>query len=191
MRVSKNTLLGIAGVVWCIAGVNIVNIGLGAYGSLDKAAPGLVLALAAASVAVCALFWGKVFSKMLGKHVVRIQAMGDEAQPVWRFFDAKSYLIMAVMMGGGHLAARVQPGVHMVHRGVLHGARRGARSRRRRLHRRLRALRRACGRALVRRRTWAGLPRPWFPCVHDSPAYGFHTIWIKLLATVSARASSP
>lgn len=101
MRVSKNTLLGIAGVVWCIAGVNIVNIGLGAYGSLDKAAPGLVLALAAASVAVCALFWGKVFSKMLGKHVVRIQAMGDEAQPVWRFFDAKSYLIMAVMMGGG------------------------------------------------------------------------------------------
>ena len=97
MRVSKELLLAIAGAVWCIAGANIVNIGLGAYAALDALRPVLLVG----SVVVFGLFWFGVFSKLLGKHVVRIGAMEPVAQPVWRFFDAKSYLIMAVMMGGG------------------------------------------------------------------------------------------
>lgn len=97
MRVSKELLLAIAGAVWCIAGANIVNIGLGAYAALDALRPALLVG----SVAVFALFWFGVFSKLLAKHVARIGAMEGALQPVWRFFDAKSYIIMAVMMSGG------------------------------------------------------------------------------------------
>ncbi len=38
---------------------------------------------------------------MLHKHIVRILGYRQEAQPFWRFFDTKSYIIMAIMMGGG------------------------------------------------------------------------------------------
>lgn len=97
MKVTKEWLLPIAGVVWSIAGFNITRLGIMAYG--EAVAP--VLALAVGSVAVFTVFWTRVFSKMLHKHIVRIQGYGQEAQPFWRFFDTKSYIIMAIMMGGG------------------------------------------------------------------------------------------
>lgn len=97
MKVTKEWLLLIAGVVWSIAGFNITRLGIMAYG--EAVAP--VLALAVGSVAVFTVFWTRVFSKMLHKHIVRIQGYGQEAQPFWRFFDTKSYIIMAIMMGGG------------------------------------------------------------------------------------------
>lgn len=38
---------------------------------------------------------------MLGKHVERILGYGDDRQPFWRFFDARAFIIMAVMMSVG------------------------------------------------------------------------------------------
>lgn len=35
------------------------------------------------------------------KHTKRIKGYREEYKPVWKFFDLKSYIIMAVMMGGG------------------------------------------------------------------------------------------
>ena len=95
--VGKEALLGIAGAVWCIAGLNIVRLGILAY--LEQSWP-LIMLLVAGSIAVFAVFWTKVFSKMLAKHVDRILAYADP-QPFWRFFDRQAFIIMAIMMTVG------------------------------------------------------------------------------------------
>ncbi|MDY2777716.1 MAG: hypothetical protein SOU51_05005 [Collinsella sp.] len=93
--VDKRVLLAIAGAVWCAAGFNIARIGAIAYLEQSHA---IVPALALGSVAVLAVFWIKVFSTMLGKHVARIEGYADALQPFWRFFDVPALLIMAFMM---------------------------------------------------------------------------------------------
>ena len=95
LHVHKNTLILIAGIVWAIAGFNIVRIGLIAYQGNFTWWRGLL------SIAVYAAFQVFVFGKMVKKHTDRIQRYEEERQNFFRFFDTKSYLIMAFMMGGG------------------------------------------------------------------------------------------
>lgn len=97
--VTKEVLLGIAGLVWCAAGFNIVRIGVSAYGEQSGAL--LIAGLIAGSVAVFLVFWTRIFSKLLGKHTDRIVGYGDARQPFWRFFDRQAFIIMAVMMAAG------------------------------------------------------------------------------------------
>ena len=52
------------------------------------------------SVAVFCAF-GLMFFKMSLKHTKRIKGYREAFRPIWHFFDLKSYVIMAVMMGGG------------------------------------------------------------------------------------------
>lgn len=52
------------------------------------------------SVAVFCAF-GLMFFKTSIKHTRHIKGYEEEFRPVWRFFNLKSYIIMAVMMGGG------------------------------------------------------------------------------------------
>ena len=94
--VSKRTLLFIAGLVWLAAGVNILRIGLKVLVPLFSGAAGrLLLALGLAAV-ICAAF-SLMFHRIVVKHTNRI--LGYETkQPVYRFFDGKSYLLMAFMM---------------------------------------------------------------------------------------------
>lgn len=90
--VRKNTLILIAGIVWAIAGFNIVRIGLVAYQGNLTWWRGLL------SVAVFAVFQAFIFGKMVKKHTERILQYEEERQNFFRFFDTKSYLIMAFMM---------------------------------------------------------------------------------------------
>ena len=92
LLVHKNTLILIAGIVWAIAGFNIVRIGLVAYQGNFTWWRGLL------SIAVYAAFQVFVFGKMVKKHTDRIQRYEEERQNFFRFFDTKSYLIMAFMM---------------------------------------------------------------------------------------------
>ena len=92
LHVHKNTLILIAGIVWAIAGFNIVRIGLIAYQGNFSWWRGLL------SIAVYAAFQVFVFGKMVKKHTDRIQRYEEERQNFFRFFDTKSYLIMAFMM---------------------------------------------------------------------------------------------
>ena len=92
LHVHKNTLILIAGIVWAIAGFNIVRIGLIAYQGNFTWWRGLL------SVAVYAAFQLFVFGKMVKKHTARILEYEEERQNFFRFFDTKSYLIMAFMM---------------------------------------------------------------------------------------------
>ena len=92
LHVHKNTLILIAGIVWAIAGFNIVRIGLIAYQGNFTWWRGLL------SIAVYAAFQIFVFGKMVKKHTQRILQYEEERQNFFRFFDARSYMIMAFMM---------------------------------------------------------------------------------------------
>lgn len=96
-RVKRNTLLLIAGLVWMAAGANILRIGVVEW-SGHWHWP-LVESLVA--VVVFSLFFRFVFFKMVDKHSRRIRGYQAEQIPVYRFFDGKSYLIMACMITFG------------------------------------------------------------------------------------------
>lgn len=95
-HVKKHNLLAIAGCVWLIAGFNVARLGVLSYVKLTSI-PFLYILL---SIAVFCTF-GFMFYKMSIKHRKRIKGYKEEFRPVWHFFDLKSYIIMAVMMGGG------------------------------------------------------------------------------------------
>lgn len=92
LLIHKNTLILIAGIVWAIAGFNIVRIGLVAYKG------NFIWWRAVLSVAVYAVFQLFIFGKMVQKHTNRILNYEEERQNFFRFFDTRSYLIMAFMM---------------------------------------------------------------------------------------------
>ena len=103
--VGNRTLLGIAGLVWLAAGVNILRIGVNAVlavigGGIGRTA---LMALLAA-VIFCAFHW--MFSRIVVKHTARIRGY-ETKQPFWRFFDGKSWLLMAFMMTLGITLRRV------------------------------------------------------------------------------------
>lgn len=95
MNVQRNTLLLIACLVWSVAGINILRIGLMAYPAY------LSVVNVALSFAVFGVFQAFVFGRLVRKHTDRIGSYLEERQFFLRFFDAKSFVIMAVMMTGG------------------------------------------------------------------------------------------
>ena len=97
-KVSKRTLLLIAGIVWLAAGGNIVWLGIQAFAQINMS---YVWAIILGAVVVFTLFHMKIFSKMVGKHSNRIAAYEDDKIGFWRFFDASGYIMMAIMMSGG------------------------------------------------------------------------------------------
>ncbi|MBF9314622.1 hypothetical protein GK675_02955 [Bifidobacteriaceae bacterium NR002] len=94
MKVQKNTLLLIACLVWSAAGFNILKIGLLAYQNYLQP---LNYAL---SLVVFAIFQFLIFGKLVKKHTQRILEY-KEKQFFLKFFDVKSFIIMAFMMTGG------------------------------------------------------------------------------------------
>jgi hypothetical protein len=95
LRCSRRTLLLLAGVVWTIAGVNILRIGVVCW--LRVATPRWMLAVGA--VAVFAAF-ALMFSRMFRRHCRRIRSRGSDNFP-WTFFPGRSWAIMAFMIALG------------------------------------------------------------------------------------------
>lgn len=98
LKISTDKLLLVAGIVWFVAGANIVNIGVAAY--LDESG-WIFWALVVGTLAIFTLFHIFVFTKMVGKHADRIRGYDEDKTHVLKFFDKKGYIMMAVMMGGG------------------------------------------------------------------------------------------
>ena len=95
MKVKRDTLLLIACLVWSAAGFNILRIGILAY-------PGyLSLLNYLLSLVVFAVFQVFIFGKLVKKHSARIGAYEEDCHFFLKFFDAKSFAIMAFMMTGG------------------------------------------------------------------------------------------
>ena len=97
--VSKRSLILIAGLVWLAAGVTILLIGAPDF----TASWGGQALYAIGAAAVFGVFAGLIFVPLVRKHTLRIAAIAETAVPAYRFFDGKSYAIMAFMMGGGIL----------------------------------------------------------------------------------------
>lgn len=95
MKVKRNTLLLLACLVWGAAGFNILRIGLAAYPAYRSA---LIFLL---SILVFSVFQIFIFGRLVKKHSARIGAYLEERHFFWKFFDGKSFAIMAVMMTGG------------------------------------------------------------------------------------------
>ena len=93
--VKRNTLLLLACLVWSAAGFNILRIGLSAYPTYRALANYLLSAVA------FAVFQKFIFGKLVKKHTARIRAYEEERHFFLKFFDLKSFAIMAVMMSGG------------------------------------------------------------------------------------------
>ncbi len=97
VTVSKNHLVLIAGVVWCLAGAMVCVVGLPLEFELAPAH----LFMYPLAVAIFLAFYFLVFSRLVRKHTGRIRERPEERLPVWTFFDASSWVVMAVMMVGG------------------------------------------------------------------------------------------
>jgi len=95
MKVKPENLLLIACIVWSIAGCNILIIGINAYPAYLTF---LNLLLSAVVFTVFQLF---IFGKLVKKHHARILGYEDERQYFFKFFDVKSFVIMAIIMSGG------------------------------------------------------------------------------------------
>jgi hypothetical protein len=93
----KNQLVLIAGLVWCAAGTMVTVIGLPLELGL---APEHLILLPLTGLIFLA-FYFLVFSRLVRKHTRRIRARAEDRLPFWHFFNASSWAVMAVMMGGG------------------------------------------------------------------------------------------
>ena len=94
MKVKRNTLLLIAALVWSAAGFNILRIGLLAYPPYRTIVNYLL------SAVVFTVFQIFIFGRLVNKHTARISTYEEELHLFLKFFDVKSFIIMAVMMTG-------------------------------------------------------------------------------------------
>ena len=97
--VSRNTLLITAGLVWLIAGANILRIGLVCWLHTEHY---WLLKVCEASL-IFLLFFGIIFHKLYRKHTRRI-AQKQERNCPFGFFDVKGWIIMTFMIVLGVLA---------------------------------------------------------------------------------------
>lgn len=95
MKVKKQNLLLLAGIVWMIAGFNVLRIGLETY------AEHRMIINYAITLMVFLVFWFMVFHKLTIKHTKRIHEFEEELQLFYKFFDLKSFLIMVFMISFG------------------------------------------------------------------------------------------
>lgn len=95
MKVKKKTLLLLAGIIWAVAGFNILRIGIVAYTGYVTIINLLL------SAVVFIIFWMMVFSRLVHKHTARILGYVEEKHFFLKFFDVKAFCIMAFMMTFG------------------------------------------------------------------------------------------
>ena len=95
MKVKKHHLLFFACVVWIIAGFNVLKIGIESYNEYRT------ILNYGLTILVFLIFWFMVFYKLTVKHTTRIQGYEEEKQFFYKFFDLKSFFIMAFMISFG------------------------------------------------------------------------------------------
>lgn len=95
MKVKKRTLLLLAALIWGVAGFNILRIGMVSYVGYVGVFNFIL------SAVVFLLFQTFVFGPLVRRHTIRILGYPEEKQFFLKFFDCKSFLIMAFMMTFG------------------------------------------------------------------------------------------
>lgn len=95
-RVSRETLLLLAGLFWALAGVNVLRLGIRYW--MDN--PGYFLFKLSEMLVIFFVFLGFIFQNLYRKHTLRI-IHKPEKNPVFSFFDGKSWLVVGVMISLG------------------------------------------------------------------------------------------
>ena len=95
--VNRRFLLITAGLVWIIAGANILHIGIVTWHQTSEA---WLFKVGEATV-VFLLFFVFVFRKLYFKHTERIERKKDERNCPFSFFDVKGWIVMAAMIALG------------------------------------------------------------------------------------------
>ena len=96
-RIKKQPLIAVAGVVWLLAGLNVAILGVRAAIDMRGVAVIVLLALAGGAAAIFCAFH-PMFSRLVQKNAQRIADLEGDRHHVVRFFDRKSYMMMAFMM---------------------------------------------------------------------------------------------
>lgn len=116
MKIRKDHLLLIAGLVWLAAGLNLIYI---AFKAADHTLHPWWLFV---SVTVFLLFFFLVFVKLVDKHTNRIMGYEEKRVFAFKFFDPRSYFIMIFMisLGVGLRVFNVLPDewISMVYTGI-------------------------------------------------------------------------
>lgn len=99
--VSRKTLVFIGGLVWIIAGANILRIGIVTWLQDDLS----WYCKLAGAIVVFTLFFCFIFRRLSGKHILRISRKGNSNCP-FAFFDARGWIVMVVMIAAGVMLRR-------------------------------------------------------------------------------------
>ena len=100
MKIKKEKLLIVAGIVWGIAGVNILRIGLTSFIEIFHQMKLPIFLSMIPISAVILVGFSAMFRKVVLKNTKRILSYSDK-KSIFAFFDAKGYLLMFFMMGLG------------------------------------------------------------------------------------------
>ena len=100
LKMKKENLIIVAGVVWLLAGANVALIGVRSAVEMSGAAIGVVVALVVGGVLAFFAFHA-MFGTIVLKNAHRIRGLGGKRLNFMRFLDLKGYLIMAFMMSFG------------------------------------------------------------------------------------------
>ena len=100
LKMKKENLIIVAGVVGLLAGANVALIGLRAAVEMSGAAVVVVGALVVGAVLAFFAFHA-MFGKIVLKNAQRIRGLERERLSFLRFLDLKGYLTMAFMMSFG------------------------------------------------------------------------------------------
>lgn len=100
MKTKKENLLIIAGVVWALAGINILRIGAQSYAeSITNIAVPITFLMFLGSALICFGFM-MMFRRVVKRNTKRILSY-PKRMTVFAFLDLKGYLLMLFMMGLG------------------------------------------------------------------------------------------
>lgn len=94
MKVKRESLFLIGGIVWMLAGFNVARLGFISYKLVGLKLVSILLSL------VIFIIFMNIFYKLNKKHEMRILSF-KENRPFWNFFDKKSYIIMITMVAFG------------------------------------------------------------------------------------------
>ncbi|MGL5317542.1 MAG: hypothetical protein ACRC9Q_02410 [Bacteroidales bacterium] len=97
MRVSRNILYLFAGILWLVAGVNVIRIGIGV---MDDHPSHLFIFLALILL-IFLLFSKIVFARVFRQNIKRIDLLEENEIHFWKFMDRKGYIIMLFMISLG------------------------------------------------------------------------------------------
>lgn len=105
--VKTTNLILLASIVWGAAGFNILFIDINEYTPYWSVVNVLL------SAAVYIVFLVTIFGPLVRKHTARIRGYTSNTEYFWKFFDLRSFVIMAVMISLG-LLLRNTPAVPRV-----------------------------------------------------------------------------